>query len=210
MTYLLAILNSSFQIFDYELSFIELMGTLFGLLSVYLATKQNILTWGTGLVNEIFLFVLFFQIQLYADMFLQLFFLFTTLYGWYNWKSKTNFVKISQLSLKAKSLIIIGIIAGTLTFGNIFTRIHLVFPDYFKIQAAYPIVDSFVMFSSMIATFLLAKKKIENWYLWIAIDLVCIVLYYKKGVYFLSFEYLIFLVLATYGYFNWNKLLNND
>ena len=90
------------------------------------------------------------------------------------------------------------------------SNIHLYLPTYFKIQAAYPFTDSFVMVSSIIATILLAKKKIENWYLWIAIDLVCVVMYFKKGVYFLSLEYFIFLGLASYGLYHWKKQLSND
>lgn len=80
--------NIAFQILDYPLSYVELIGTLFGFLSVYLATRANILTWATGIINELFLFILFFQVQLYADMFLQIYFFIITLYGWYKWNSK--------------------------------------------------------------------------------------------------------------------------
>lgn len=66
--------NIAFQILNYPISYVEFIGALFGLVSVYLAAKANILTWGTGIVNELFLFILFFQVQLYADMLLQVFF----------------------------------------------------------------------------------------------------------------------------------------
>ena len=65
----------------YPVSYVELIGTIFGLISVYLASRANIFTWSTGIVNEFFLFLLFFQVQLYPDMLLQLFFFATTLYG---------------------------------------------------------------------------------------------------------------------------------
>jgi nicotinamide mononucleotide transporter len=78
--------NVAFEIIGYPISYVEMIGTLFGFISVYLATKTNILTWGTGIINELFLFILFFQVQLYADMFLQVFFFAVTLYGWYYWK----------------------------------------------------------------------------------------------------------------------------
>ena len=78
--------NIAYEIIGYQISYVELIGTLFGLISVYLATKTNILTWATGIINELFLIILFFQVQLYADMFLQVFFFVVTLYGWYNWK----------------------------------------------------------------------------------------------------------------------------
>lgn len=202
--------NIAFQIWDYPISYAELIGTLFGLVSVYFASRANILTWGTGIVNEIFLFILFFQVQLYADMFLQMYFFFVTLYGWYKWNSKTTETKISETSFRNKIFLAVSILIGTLISGVLFTNIHLYLPTYFKIQAAYPFTDSFVMVSSIVATVLLAKKKIENWYLWIVVDLVCVILYFKKGVYILSFEYFIFLGLASYGLYHWKKQLSND
>lgn len=197
--------NTAVQIWDYPISYVELIGTLFGLFSVYFASRANILTWGTGIVNEVFLFILFFQVQLYADMFLQVYFFFVTLYGWYIWKTKTNAITISTLCFRNKRLLVATILIGTLISGYFFSNIHLYLPAYFRIQASYPFADSFVLVSGIIATVLLAKKKIETWYLWIAIDLVCVVLYFKKGVYFLSLEYLIFLGLASYGLYHWKK-----
>ena len=202
--------NIAFQVLGYPISYVELIGTLFGLVSVYFASKANILTWGTGIVNEVFLFILFFQVQLYADMFLQIYFFVVTLYGWYKWNVKTSENKISETSFRNKIFLAVTILIGTLISGFLFTNIHLYLPAYFKIQAAYPFIDSFVMVSSIVATILLAKKKIENWYLWIAVDLVCVVLYFKKGVYFLSLEYFIFLGLASYGLYHWRKHLGND
>ena len=202
--------NTAFEILNHPFSYVELIGTLFGLASVYFASRANILTWGTGIVNEVFLFILFFQIQLYADVLLQVYFFIVTLYGWYKWSAKTNETKISEISIRNRMLIGISILTGTLLAGFLFTNIHLYLPAYFKIQAAYPFTDSFVMVSSIVATILLAKKKIENWYLWIAVDMVCVFLYFKRGVYFLSIEYFIFLGLASYGLYHWKKQLNND
>jgi len=202
--------NVAFQIWDYPISYIELIGTLFGLISVYFASREKILTWGTGIVNEIFLFILFFQIQLYADMFLQIYFFLVTLYGWYRWNSKTTETKISETSSRSRIFLAAAILFGTLISGSIFTNIHTHLPAYFKLKAAYPFTDSFVMVSSIVATILLAKKKIETWCLWVVVDLICIVLYFKKRVYFLSLEYFIFLCLASYGLYNWRKQLNND
>jgi nicotinamide mononucleotide transporter len=202
--------NTVFRFLDYSISYVELIGTLFGLVSVYFASRANILTWGTGIVNEVFLFILFFQVQLYADMFLQIYFFIVTIYGWYKWNTKTTKSKISETSFKNKVFFAATILVGTLISGFLFTNIHLYLPTYFKIQAAYPFADSFVMVSSIIATILLAKKKIDNWYLWIIIDIVCVALYFKKGVYFLALEYFIFLGLAAYGLYHWKKHVNND
>jgi nicotinamide mononucleotide transporter len=203
------IANTAFTVIGYPISYVELIGTAFGLISVYFASRANILTWSTGIVNEVFLFILFFQVHLYADMFLQVYFFVVTIYGWYNWNTTTVENKIAVINLKARWLIAAIILVGSLLSGFLIKNIHLYLPNYFKIAAAYPFTDSFVMVLSIIATVLLAKKKIENWHLWILVDAVCVILYFKKGVYFLSLEYLIFLGLATYGLYNWKKQLVN-
>ena len=202
--------NTAFSIIGYPISYVELIGTVFGLISVYYASKANILTWSTGIVNEVFLFILFFQVHLYADMFLQVYFFIVTIYGWYNWNTSTVENKIAVISTKARWLITIIIIAGSLLTGLLIKNIHLYLPNYFKVAAAYPFTDSFVMVLSIVATALLAKKRIENWHLWILVDAICIILYFKKGVYFLSLEYLIFFGLASYGLYQWKKQLVND
>ena len=202
--------NIAFKVIGYPISYVELFGTLFGLLSVYFATKANILTWSTGIINELFLFILFFQVQLYADMFLQGYFFVVTIYGWYNWKQKPKQNSITSTNFKTKILLAGGIIVGIIISGFLFANIHLYLPHYFKTKAAYPFADSFIMVLSIVATVLLAQKKIETWYLWILIDMVCVFLFFKKGIVFLALEYLSFLGLATYGLLNWKKQLYND
>jgi nicotinamide mononucleotide transporter len=197
--------NIAFEIIGYQISYVELIGTLFGFLSVYFASRAMILTWATGVINELFLFILFFQVQLYADMFLQVYFFIVTLYGWYNWKQKPKKNSITSIEFKSKKWTVAVIILGTIILGFFFTNIHLYLPHYFQTEAAFPFADSFVMVLSIIATILLAKKKIETWYLWIVVDIVCVFLFYKKGIAFLALEYFVFLGLATYGLLNWKK-----
>jgi nicotinamide mononucleotide transporter len=204
------ITNTAFTFLGYPISYIELIGTVFGLISVYFASRANILTWSTGIINEVFLFILFFQVHLYADMFLQVYFFVVTIYGWYNWNTTTVENKIATINSKARWVTAVIIVLGTLLSGFLIKNIHLYLPNYFKVAAAYPFIDSFVMVLSIIATVLLAKKKIENWHLWILVDVICVILYFKKGVYFLSLEYLIFFGLASYGLYHWKKQLAND
>lgn len=201
--------NIAFEIIGYQISYVELIGTLSGLLSVYFASRTNILTWMTGLINEVFLFILFFQVQLYADMFLQVYFFVITLYGWYNWKQKSKQNNIASTERKIRIWLASGIIAGTIITGFLFANIHFYLPEYFKTEAAFPFADSFVMVLSIIATILLAQKKVETWYLWIVVDIVCVFLFFKKGIIFLTLEYLVFLGMAIYGLLNWKKKLNN-
>lgn len=201
--------NIAFEIIGYQISYVELIGTLFGLISVYYASRANILTWATGIINEVFLFILFFQVQLYADMFLQVYFFIVTLYGWYNWKQKPRQNSITESKKKTKICLSSVVFIGTIIAGFLFANIHLYLPKYFKIKSVFPFTDSFIMVLSIVATVLLAKKKIETWYLWIIVDIVCVFLFFKKGIVFLALEYLIFLGLATYGLLHWKKQLKN-
>jgi len=132
-----------------------------------------------------------------------------TLYGWYKWKKKSNLNCIASIGLKARFWTTGVIIIGTFITGFIFSNIHLYLPTYFPIEATYPYIDSFVMILSVIATILLAQKKIEAWHLWIIIDVVCVFLFFKKGVVFLALEYFVFWGMAINGLFNWEKQLNN-
>ena len=142
-------------------------------------------------------------------MFLQVYFLIVTLYGWYNWRHKPGQNSITSTNFKTKVWLIVIIILSTIIAGLFFKNIHLFFPNYFKKESAFPFVDSFVMVSSIIATVLLAQKKIETWYLWIVVDIVCVFLFLNKGIGFLAIEYFVFLGLATYGFLNWKKQLKN-
>lgn len=193
------------ELWGYPVSYVEFIGTLFGLVSVYFASRANILTWPFGIINEIFLFILFFQVQLYADMFLQVYFFVVTLYGWYNWKSRSNSAQISEMKLKYRLIIFAFTVIATIISGYLFSNIHLYLPVYFKIAASYPLADSFIMASSIVATVLLARKKIETWILWIAVDITAVIIYYQKEIYFLALEYFVFLGMACYGLYNWNK-----
>jgi len=176
--------NIAFEIIKYPISYIELIGTLFGLISVYFASRANILTWSTGIVNVFFLFILFFQVRLYADMLLQVYFFVVTLYGWYSWKKKFKKSSVTSIDFKTKIWVVVIIGIGTFIAGFLFSNIHLYLQQYFKIEATYPYIDSFVMVLSIVATVLLAQKKIETWYLWIIVDLICVFLFFKKKIVF--------------------------
>ncbi|AYL95816.1 nicotinamide riboside transporter PnuC [Mucilaginibacter celer] len=202
--------NTAFTILNYHVSYIELLGTVFGLISVYYASAVNVLTWPTGILNELFFFILFFQVRLYADMFLQVYFFVITIYGWYNWNSGKTDLSISGLDLKAMLILLLLMAMGSVGVGVLIKNIHHLLPRYFSVPAAFPFIDSAVMVASIFATVLLSRKKIETWYLWIAVDVVCVGLYFKKQIYFFSIEYFIFLLLASYGLYHWRKELKND
>lgn len=197
-----------FKIFSYQMSFIEFFGTITGLISVWLATKANIHTWTIGILNVIAFFIIYYQIQLYSDMFLQVFFFGTSVLGILQWLKKkpvNQDKKVSTLKIKSQIIISLSIILLTTILGYLITRIHIYFPEYFHIPASFPYPDAFTTVLSIFATFLMAYKRIECWILWILVDIISIILYFQKGVHFISLEYFIFLLIAISGLIQWLK-----
>lgn len=194
------------EVLGYPLSLIELLATITGLVSVYLATKAHIWTWPTGIANELAFMVLFYQLQLYSDMLLQVYFMISTLYGWYYWQSAavgSKIVKVSsQRYVGGYALIVI---VGTVLVALSMQYIHKVLPQWFPLPASYPFIDAAITMMSIVATILLAQRRLESWYLWILVDLLSIGLYAVKGVQLLALEYLMFLGMAVKGLIHWRR-----
>ena len=191
----------------YPLSYVEFIGTVTGLFSVWFAARSNILTWPVGLINVSCFFIIFFQVNLYSDMFLQAYFFVVSIYGWAIWAKKTNDHEqiVERLSKSQRLLWGIIILVLTIVIGVFVKNINLFIPAIFSKPASYPFLDTFVAVMSIVATILLAQKKLENWPLWITIDVISIGLYAQKHVLSIAIEYGIFLCLATWGFVSWIK-----
>lgn len=204
-------------IFSYPISYVEFIGTIFTGLSVYLTAKNKIISWPLGIIGVIFYLFLFFQIRLYSDFFEQIFYLITGFWGWYLWanpkrqaeKDKTNELKISTNSSRSNLVWILGIAFLTLVVGYFMARIHLIWPNLFPEAAAYPYLDGLTTVMSFAANIFLMRRKIENWYIWLVVDVIGVGLYASKGVIFLSLLYFYFLINAVKGYREWRKILKN-
>lgn len=192
-------------IIGYPISFIELIGTVFGLFATIYASRAHVFTWISALISSIFLLLLFYQVQLYANLLLQIYFISISIYGWLKWNSRADDNKITSMSHKNRIFMALEIIVFSGLAGLLISKIHLILPEVFPEKSAYPFADAFILVTSVVANFLLARKKIENWYLWIVNDLVCVALFYQQGIYFLMIEYVIFLGIAVYGISHWNK-----
>jgi nicotinamide mononucleotide transporter len=202
--------NIFFTVLGYSMSYLEFFGTVTGGIAVWLSAKANVWSFPIGVVSVTLLFFLFYQIQLYPDMFLQVFFFVTNLMGWWRWthpkpleEDRKHELKVSYMSMKAFiTLLLIGM-AGTLLFGALASKLHNYFPVVFSLPSAFPYLDSFVTVMSVIATFLMIQKKVESWIVWIIVDIIATGLYFAKGVKFLGLEYLIFCFIAAFGLWNW-------
>jgi nicotinamide mononucleotide transporter len=184
-----------------QITLAEWVGTIFGLLTVWYSVKANILCWPTGMVSVAAYAVLFFNIKLYADTLLQVFFFVVSILGWWQWsrRDKNDLeLPITILSNSDRFLILLLMIVCILSSGLLFSQ----FTD-----AHIPFWDSTVTGMSVTAQLLLIRKKFENWILWILVDVLSIGIYFYKEVYLTSFLYFVFLCMATKGFFEWKKRL---
>jgi nicotinamide mononucleotide transporter len=195
-----------FTVLDYDVSRLEFTAVIFGLGAVFLAAHSNILTWPTGFVNIIASFIIYYEVALYSDMFLQIYFFATGIYGWYYWhQQKGTLQPISLLSSNSRWIFTLLIAIFTILICLFISKLHSWLPQTFKTEAAYPYADTFIAVLSIAANYLMAKRILENWLLWILVNCIAIYLYYTKGIKFIAFEYLIFLLLAIMGAWNWHK-----
>jgi nicotinamide mononucleotide transporter len=208
ISWLFDVTQTFFTVLDHPVSYVEFIGTVLGLISVFLAARANIFTWPTGIANAIFFLVIFYQIQLYSDMFLQMYFCCMGVYGWFTWKYRAEHQQSAIRTLSnANRLKLAGLIAAAvLLIGTLISQIHLLLPQIFQRPATFPYIDTFIAVSSVLAVILLARRIFETWVLWILVDITSIGLYYVKGVKLIAVEYVIFLALAILGVLSWYKL----
>jgi nicotinamide mononucleotide transporter len=186
--------------------YLEITAVIFGLLSVLYAKKDNILVFPTGIISTSIYVYLLWKWSLLGDMMINGYYFIMSIYGWYLWTRKKegeDEYPISTLSNKEKS-IAFAIFIGTIVFV---VAVYLFF-DKFTTWSAY--VDTVVTGIFFVGMWLMAKRKIENWILWIIGDIISIPLYFFKGYTFTSIQYILFTIIAFYGYLEWKKTLNNS
>lgn len=175
----------------------------FGILSVYFAKQQNIWVFPTGLIATTISVFLLYRAGYMADMTINLYYSLMSIYGWYCWAKPSENGKTLTVSRTSPNEKIIGVALFVLTIIITFT-IYKIFDVDLLIENYVDLFTSGLFFTAM---WYMARKKLENWTLWIVGDLITIPLYAYKGLGILSLQYVIFTVLALLGYLAWKKEL---
>lgn len=178
---------------------LEIAATLTGLLSVWLTAREQIWAWPIGLVNVGCFFYMFWDVRLYADMTLQVFFFALSVYGWIYWLRNRAGRKVRptrRISLRSAGILLVLLIVVTSLWGYLLEAYT---------DASIPYADAFIATLSLIAQFLLSSKYLENWLCWIMVDILSIGMYSYKDLHALAFLYVIFLGIAAAGYVSWRK-----
>ncbi len=205
----LSVNNIAFVVLGYPMSYVELIGTILYLWSVWLISKRQVLTWPLGIISVLLYLALFYQIRLYSDTVEQLYYLGASIYGWVVWnKSTNNDGQVNDVIYSSRQSIILWIIiTGLLSFliGILMGRIHILLPLLFPEAAAFPFLDALTTIMSFTAMWLMARKRIESWIYWIIVDVIGIWLYFVKDVKFISLLYILLLVMAVNGLRSWHQ-----
>ena len=185
-----------------ETNWIELLGTILSIIYLYLSIKQRIGLWVFGFLCSLLYVIVFFQAKFYADMSLQFYYLAVSVYGWFSWKAKSkkteSVLAISKTNLKsAIVLVFIGIV--------IYFIYYYVLSQF--TDSPLPRADSFTTALSIVATWMLARKKLEHWLLWIIVDSVSVSLYVYKELYITAVLFGIYTIMAMVGYYQWWRSL---
>jgi len=180
---------------------IELIGTVLGIVYVFFSIRQNILTWPTGLLSSLLYVWVFFVSKLYADMSLQIYYVVVSIYGWYEWMHGNKddgkvTLEISRVTLKSGYLL-------TIISFVLFLLIWFVLKKY--TDSPVPAADALATALSLVATWMLARKILEHWLVWIFVDTFSIGLFLYKELFPTVFLFIVYTIMAILGYSEWKK-----
>jgi len=182
---------------------LEIIALVFGILSVVFSKLNNIWVYPTGIISTLLYVYILEYYGLLGDMLINVYYFSMSIYGWYIWTRKvdgehvTPITRTTKLEKKKSAGIFIATLIG----------IALIYEIFDKWEAWYSYTDILTTAIFFVGMWLMAKKKIENWTLWIIGDIISVPLYFYKGLMFSAILYLILTIIAIYGYFSWKKLL---
>lgn len=195
---------------------LEISGTLFGILSVYFSIKKQILVFPTGIISTLIYVYLLFIFGLLGDMLINFYYTVMSIYGWWLWSQS----KLENNSILPEKATRQDVKKSVILFVSSFVLVSMVY--YFKPFLDYNLdyegaslvttqfnwanaVDIFLTSVFLVGMWLMAKKRIENWWFWIVGDFISIPMYINKEMYITCFQYVVFTIMAIVGYYQWRK-----
>ena len=181
-------------------NWLEITAVIFAILYLILAVKQNILCWIAGIISSVLYFFIMQKAGLYMEAYLQVFYVVMGIYGWSQWSASnaSNPSFIVNTWSKYQHMIAISIIlALSLLSGSLLERYT---------DAALPFLDALVSWGAVVATYMVAKKLLENWIYWFVIDATSIFLFIERGLWLSAILFATYLVIIFFGYQSWSKV----
>jgi nicotinamide mononucleotide transporter len=178
---------------------LEVTAVAFGILSVWLSTREHIASWPTAMVNVALFFVIFLRARLYADMGLQAIYFGLSAYGWYVWKfggaGRTE-LPVGRTTARTAAWLVSLAVVGTLGLGTYLHR---------STDAALPYLDSALAVCSLLAQWMMTRKLLENWLAWIVLDVVYVGMFISRDLALTAVNYAVYLALAFLGFVHWRR-----
>jgi nicotinamide mononucleotide transporter len=180
--------------------YVEVLGVVFSILYLYFSIRQNILLWPMGIISALLYMVVFFRSKFYADMSLNAYYFFISIYGWIVWKrgrsKHGDKMPIKRLRVRLAMILVLVTAVVFLFTGMILSRYT---------DSPIPYWDAFTTAVSFTATWMLARKILEHWILWIVVDAVSMGLYLYRGLYPTLVLFAIYTTMAVVGWIEWRK-----
>lgn len=185
------------------MNWIEIVGAITGFAYVILEIRQKRAMWIVGALSALMYIIVFYMASLNAAALLQLYYLIVSFYGWRKWggESASNIKSIGG-EVTVKLDFRKGVVSSIASLGGFFI-VYYILSNYS--EDPYPAMDAFVAIISMLATWWVSGKHIENWILWIIADLAAALLFFWQGLYVTALLYLVYLMAAAAGYKHWRK-----
>ena len=190
--------------------YIEILGTAVGLIDLWLEYKASIYLWIAGIILPAIYLYIYYNAGLYADFGINIYYLVIAIYGFVAWKTGFSLtgkkkakreLPISHIPVKAIKKAIFAYLAAQVTMAWLLMNYT---------DSTVPLADSFTTSLSIVGMWLLARKYLEQWWVWCVVDVASGALYTYKGLYFTAILYLIYAIIAIFGYFKWKKMIQNE
>lgn len=205
MNLIFEFLFGQYREYETHIIVLEVTGIIFGVTSAICSARNSIWVYPTGIVSTLIFVYILLKFELLGDMLINAYYFVMSIYGWYIWTRKvtpTRYTPITKTSLKEYGTSL-GIFIGTVIFVY---GVYVLF-DKFAGWASY--VDILTTGLFFVGMWLLAKKKLENWLLLLAGNVISVPLYFYKGLTLSSMLYVIFVIISIIGYLAWERILNN-
>lgn len=180
-------------------SLLELTAVVFAIVYLLLAVRENVLCWAAAIVSTLIFLFIFWEVSLYMESSLQIFYIGMAVFGWYQWRGVDdggNSLQVSTWSVQQHLVALTSIALLTVVSGYVLNS---------GTDAALPFLDSFTTWGSVVTTFMVARKVLENWLYWLVIDSVSIYLYLDRELYFTALLFVVYIIIIFFGWFSWLK-----
>ncbi len=200
---MLDLLFAQYKGYSFFFITLEITAVVFGIISVLFARKNNILVYPTGLISTLIFIYILYNFKLYGEFIINIYYSVMSILGWYLWSRRNNGQEEFPISImNSKEYKISGLI---FTVTLLFIALVYHFFDKFTDLTAY--VDAFTTALFFVGMWLMAKRKIENWIVWIIADIISVPLYFYKGLTVSSLQFIVFTIIAILGYIEWKIFL---